>query len=426
MAGAVGIDEGAVAARRLLEGVRVLDLTMHLSGPYGSMLLADMGAEVIKVEPPHGDPQRLLDPRRGDVPLIWASINRNKRSVVIDLQNPAGRDVFLQLVRDADVVINNYRPGVLDRLGLGYEALTAANPRIVLGNLTGFGLSGPRASSPAYDIAIQALSGGMSLTGYPDSPPARAGVPIGDLAGGMFLALAVVSALRHRDATGEPVNLDISLLDSSVSLLMYWAALALNAGVTPPPQGSGNSQVYPYGAYPTSDGWVIVAPYSGTFWPKLCEAIGRTDLLVDERFGDNNARVANREVLEEMLFDEFRRRTSSEWVAILEAADVPASPVNSVIDAMLDPQVEARGMRVQIPIDGEVLSFAGNPIKLVPDRPATASAPPRFGEHTRDVLAEAGIPSELIDELADAGVLRVEDIHGQAWAGKVRGGRDSV
>ncbi|MPZ80065.1 MAG: CoA transferase [Actinophytocola sp.] len=402
----------------LLEGVRVLDLSMHLSGPYGSMVLADMGAEVIKVEPPTGDPQRLLEPTKHQVPVIWASINRNKRSVVIDLRTDAGRDVFLELVAKSDVVFNNYRPHVLDRLGLDFETLKAANPQIIVGNLTGYGLTGPKSMSPAYDTAIQALSGGMSLTGHPGAPPARAGVPISDLIGGMFLDLSVIGALRKRDRTGKPVVLDISLFESSLSLLMYWAGMALNTGVTPQRQGSGNTHVYPYGAFPANDGWIVVAPYSGAFWPKLCVALSRQDLRDDPRFVDNDARVANRDELEAILNKEFRRRTSEEWLAILRDADVPAAPVNTVGQAMTDPQVAARGMRADIPIGDEVFSFAGNPVRTYPETAASYGPPPRFGEHTRAVLTEVlGMAEEKVTELANSGVLYVEDVHGARWVG---------
>lgn len=405
----------------LLQGVRVLDLSMHLSGPYGSMLLADMGATVIKVEPPHGDPQRLLEPKKHEVPIIWASVNRNKKSVVIDLRRDEGRELFLGLVATCDVVYNNYRPGVLERLGLGFDELKQANPRIIVGNLTGYGLTGPRRLTPAYDTAVQALSGGMSLTGHPGAPPARAGVPIADLVGGVFLSLAVVSALRERDRTGQAVVLDISLFEASISLLMYWAGLALNAGISPPPQGSGNSQVYPYGAFPTSDGWVVVAPYSGAFWPKLCAALSRPDLLDDPRFNDNNARVAHRGELEAVLNDEFRRRSSQEWIEVLNAADVPVAPVNSVSEAMTDPQVEARSMRMDIPIDGDVLSFAGNPVRTIPETPAEVVPPARLGQHTREVLSQLlGLDDERIAQLANAGVIRVEDINGRAWVGTLQ------
>lgn len=404
--------------RGLLEGVRILDLSMHLSGPYGSMLLGDMGAEVIKIEPPTGDPQRLLDPKKQGVPVIWASINRNKRSVVIDLRSDAGQTVFLELVAKSDVVFNNYRPHVLDRLGLDFETLKSANPRIIVGNLTGYGLTGPKSMSPAYDTAIQALSGGMSLTGHPGAPPARAGVPISDLVGGLFLDLSVVGALRERDRTGKPVVLDVSLFESSISLLMYWAGLALNTGLAPQPQGSGNTHVYPYGGFPAADGWVVVAPYSGAFWPKLCRALSREDLCADPRFVDNDARVANRDELEAILNKEFRRRSSAEWLEILRDADVPAAPVNTVGQAMADPQVDARDMRADIPIGDEVFSFAGNPVRTFPETRTTYGAPPRFGEHTRAVLTDLiGMADEKVTELARAGVLYVEDVHGTRWVG---------
>jgi crotonobetainyl-CoA:carnitine CoA-transferase CaiB-like acyl-CoA transferase len=384
------------------------------------MLLADMGAEVIKVEPPHGDPQRLVGPTKEGVPIVWSSINRNKKCIVIDLRNPEGKKLLMELVASSDIVYNNYRPEVMDRLGFGFESLKTANPKIIMANLTGYGMTGPRKLSPAYDIAIQSLTGGMSVTGHPGAPPARAGIPLADLAGGMFLSLAVLGALRKRDLTGEGFMLDISLFDASISLLMYWAGLALNTGQIPPPQGSGNSQVYPYGAFPTLDGWVIVAPYSGTFWPKLCDTVGRPDLVTDERFIDNSQRLQNRSELEVILNEEFKKKTSRDWLDLLEANDVPCAPVNTVNEAMADPQTVARDMLIEIPIEATNYYYAGNPVKTFQTEKAHYAAPARLGQHTREVLRDiAGIDDDQITALAGEGVIRVEDVSGPAWRGRV-------
>ena len=395
---------------RLLEGVKVLDLSMHLAGPYGSMLLADMGAEVVKVEPPAGDPLRSIEPTKDGVPLLWASVNRNKRGIVVDLGTEEGRALALDLVREVDVVWNNFRPGVMERLGLGFDVVRQANPRIVYGSLSGYGQTGPRRSSPAYDTAIQALAGIMSLTGHEGGEPARAGVPIADLSGGIFLAMGVLAGLVKRDRTGEAVMIDVSMLDTQISLLVYWAALSMNLGDVPPPQGSGNSNVYPYGAFETSDGHIIVAVWSGSFWPKLCDAIGRPDLAEEERFDSNTKRVALRAELGAILRSELVQRTTAEWLKVLDEFDVPSGPVNDVGGAMAEPQVLARGMRMPIQIGDDIYEFAGNPIKTMPDAVAPRAAPPAKGQDTVGVLERLlGMDRSAVDALIDAGVVVAAD-----------------
>jgi crotonobetainyl-CoA:carnitine CoA-transferase CaiB-like acyl-CoA transferase len=277
-----------------------------------------------------------------------------------------------------------------------------------MANLTGYGLDGPQRMAPAYDAAIQAVSGGMSITGHVGGAPARAGIPIADLAGGVFLALGVLAALRKVDRTGEGVMLDLSLLDTQISLLMYWAGLALNTGIDPPPQGSGNVNVCPYGAFPTADGHVIIAIFSGSFWPKLCAALDRPDLTADPRYVDNAHRLEHRAVLEADLEAEFRRRTTAEWLGILEEHDVPSGPVNSISQAMAEPQVIARDMRRSITIDGQTLEFPGNPIKTSPDatRAAGFAPPPRLGQHSQEILSERlGLDTTALSALASAGVI---------------------
>ena len=406
----------ATASGQLLDGLKVLDLSMVLAGPYGSMLLADMGADVIKVEPPRGDPLRLMEPKIGQTSIIYASVNRNKRSLVLDLHQPDALEVFLELVGHVDVVYNNFRPGVMGRLGLTFDALRAHNPTIISANLSGFGDTGPRRLSPAFDAAIQALAGGMSLTGHAGQAPARAGIPIADLGGGVYLTLAVLAALFKRDRTGQAVELDISMLDTQISLLMYWAGLALNTGVDPPPQGSGNVNSYPYGAFPTSDGHVIVTVFTEGFWQKFCEAIQRPDLATDALFAENNSRVKHRGALEAELITEFAQRTTAEWLAILDEHDVPCAPVNSVTQAMADPQVLARSMKIDVDIDDHTFSFAGNPIKTVPHTPASETRPPpRLGQHSYAILEDIlDKTPEQIEALTRSGALLGEPLEAHA------------
>jgi CoA:oxalate CoA-transferase len=394
----------------LMKDIRILDLTLNLSGPYGSMLMADMGADVVKIEPPSGDPHRKLNPKHAGMSLLFAAVNRNKRSIVIDLKTERGREIALSLAAEADVVFNNFRPGVLDKLGLGYDAVAARNERVVYCCLTGYGIDGPRADFPAYDLAVQALSGGMSLTGYPGSPPARAGIPIADLGGGAYAVIAILAALARRGITGKGAYVETSLFDSQISLLMYWAALGLNTDFHPGPQGGGNSHVTPYGPMRAKDGWLVVAIYGEQFWTKLCAALGRPDLETDPRFELNPVRVENRDALQAELDSAFGEKTVAEWIAILDEHDVPSAPVNDVHAAMNDPQVAARGLLVELPIGGDTLGFAGNPIREVPVAETPRNPPPAHGEHTREVLADwLGLEGDEVAGLVGEGAIMAQE-----------------
>jgi crotonobetainyl-CoA:carnitine CoA-transferase CaiB-like acyl-CoA transferase len=390
----------------LLSGIKVLDFTLNLSGPYGAMLLADMGADVVKVEPAAGDPHRGLLPIIEGSSLLFASVNRNKRAVCIDLKTSQGREVALDLASQADVVFNNFRPGVMKRLGLSYADVSARNDRVVYCSLSGYGQTGPRQFTPAYDVAVQALSGGMSLTGYPGMPPARAGIPIADLCGGAYSVIAVLAALTRRGITGKGGEVETSLFDSQISMLMYWAALGVNTDPVPGPQGGGNSSTFPYGPMQASDGYVIVAVYGEQFWPKLCAAVGHDDWAQIERFSTNAQRSVHRDELQRLLDAEFGRKTVAEWVRILTEYDVPCSPVLDVRQAMNDPQVADRDLLIKLAIGQQELGFAGNPIKEIPRTQTRTMPPPRHGQHTVEVLREwAGLPAAEIESLLSAGIV---------------------
>jgi crotonobetainyl-CoA:carnitine CoA-transferase CaiB-like acyl-CoA transferase len=396
----------------VFEGVRVLDLSRMLAGPYGSMLLADLGAEVIKVEDPGGgDPMRGMGPPflgpDGGESAYFLAINRSKKSVALDLEKPDGRDVFLDLCRVADVVWENFRPGVLDRLGCAAETLRQANPRLIVCSISAFGQSGPYRDWPAFDLALQAMGGAMSITGEDGRPPVRMGLPMGDLAGGMFGALAVAGALFRRAQTGEGTAIDLSLLDCQVSLLTYVAQYFWADGRVPARVGSGHASVVPYQAFPTRDGFLVVAVFAEKFWGGFCRAIGRPELAADARFDTNRKRVAARRELTAALEALFPARTTAEWLARLQAEGVPAAPIQRVDEVLDDPQVRLREMVVDLehPSLGTVKTL-GTPIKAAGDPPFRPAPPPALGEHTEAILGGVlGYAPARIEALRRAGVI---------------------
>jgi crotonobetainyl-CoA:carnitine CoA-transferase CaiB-like acyl-CoA transferase len=396
---------------RLLEGVRVLDLSRMLAGPYGTLLLADMGAEVIKVEEPDGgDPMRVMGPPflADGESAYFLAVNRSKQSVVLDLTRPAGRGVFLDLAARADVVWENFRPGVTTRLGVDYAALTAVNPRLVMCSISAYGQDGPYRDWPAFDLALQAMGGGMSLTGPEGGPPVRMGLPMGDLAGGIFGAFAVAGALFRRERTGRGAHVDLSLLDCQVSLLTYLAQYFWTDGRVPGPLGSGHASVVPYGALATADGHLIVAVLAEKFWNAFCQAVEREAWARDPRFAANHARVANRRLLMAMVEEVFATRTTAEWLERLRARGVPAAPIQTVDEVLADPQVRHRRMVVDLahPRHG-TLPTLGTPLKVDGARDLVPAPPPGLGEHTERVLRELlAYPEARIDELRREGAIR--------------------
>ena len=394
----------------LLEGVRVLDLSRMLAGPFGSMLLADMGAEVIKIEEPDGgDPMRVMGP-----PFLpdggsayFLAVNRNKKSVALDLTTLAGREALLELARVADVVWENFRPGILERLGCAPAVLRAANPRLIVCSISAYGHDGPYRDWPAFDLALQAMGGAMSITGEPGGRPVRMGLPMGDLAGGLFGAFAVAGALFRRAQTGEGACVDLSLLDCQVSLLTYIAQYFWTDGRVPGPLGSGHASVVPYGALRTSDGQLIVAVFAEKFWAGFCRAVEHPEWERDPRFATNRDRVAHRAELMAFMEEVFAVRTTQEWLKRLQTEDVPVAPILSVDRVLTDPQVRHRQMVTEVvhPDLGH-LPTLGTPIKVDGAMGLTPAAPPRLGEHTDAVLTGLlGYPAERIAALRAAGVV---------------------
>lgn len=391
--------------RAPLAGARVVDLSRGIAGPYATMILGDLGAEILKVEPPGGDPtRRTPGPALDGLSGYFLSVNRNKKSLVLDLATAEGRRLLLDLVARADAVLDNYRPGVMDRLGLGWEALRAANPRLIAGSISGFGESGPLRDLPAYDLVIQAMGGGMSLTGHPGGPPARMGIPIGDLAGGLFAAIALLAALSERQREGR--RIEVSLLDCQAALLVYQAAFYFLTGAVPGPQGSGHPSLVPYRAYETADGWVLVAAQEDGFWRALCGVLGCPELATDERFATRSARVAQREALDALLARCFSERSTAEWVRRLWDAGVPAGPVQTLDQILTHPQLTARGQVQEVRLGpGARVAMVASPLRI-DGAPGPAAAPPRLGQHTDEVLTGLlGLEPARVAALRAAGVV---------------------
>ena len=394
---------------KLFEGIRVLDLSRMLAGPYGTMLLADQGAEVIKIEDPDGgDPMRSMGPPflPDGESAYFLAINRNKKSLALDLHRERGREVFYELVRQADVVWENFRPGIMERLGLAYSKLWSLNQRIIVCSISAYGQEGPYRDWPAFDLALQAMGGAMSITGEAGGHPVRMGLPMGDLSGGMFGAFAVAGALLRRARTGQGAHLDLSLLDCQVSLLSYLAQYFWTDGVVPRPMGAAHASVVPYGTLATRDGHLIVAVFE-RFWPAFCQAAAHPEWTADPRFAANADRVANRAALMALVERAFVGRTTAEWLERLHAEGVPATPIQTVDRVLSDPQVRHRQMVVDLehPRHGR-LPTLGTPIKVDGAMRFTPAPPPRLGQHTDEVLTTLlKYPGERLEALRREGVI---------------------
>ena len=395
---------------KLFDGVRVLDLSRMLAGPYGSMLLADQGAEVIKIEEPDGgDPMRVMGPPflPDGESAYFLAINRNKKSLALDLTTDAGRRVFHDLVAHADVVWENFRPGVMARLGCDYPALAALNPGLVMCSISAYGQDGPYRDWPAFDLALQAMGGAMSLTGEKGRDPVRMGLPMGDLAGGMFGAFAVAGALFRRARTGQGAHVDLSLLDCQVSLLSYLAQYFWADGTVPGPLGSAHASVVPYQALATRDGHLIVAIFAEKFWAGFCRAVERPQWASDPRFRTNRERVAHRDTLMPLVERRFTERTTEDWLARLRADGVPAAPIQTVDRVLSDPQVRHRRMVVEVAhAEHGALPTLGTPIKVDGALDLAVTAAPGLGQHTDEILTELlKYSGECVAALRQQGVI---------------------
>lgn len=374
-----------------LEGIRVLDLTHMLSGPYAGMILADLGAETIKVEPLAGEGTRALlakDPRHSlkGMGAYFLTLNRNKQSVCIDLKSETGLEVFYDLVRKADVVLDNFSAGVPQKLKIDYAHLCTINPAIITCSVSGFGQDGPNYMRPAFDQVVQGIGGGMSITGDNAENPTRAGIPIGDLGGGMFAVMGILAAIQARHSKGHGQHVDISMLDCQISMLNYMATMYFLSGENPTPLGNGHFVHVPYNTYRTADGFIIIAVIFDSFWDNLVGVID-VPALRDEKYKTQPARLADKALIDGILSEILITQSTDYWVAKLSAVRVPCAPVNRFSEALADPQVRHRQMVVSIPHpEGGSVEAPGNPIKLSADNEESFSAPPLLGQHTDTVL----------------------------------------
>jgi formyl-CoA transferase len=390
-----------------LAGVRVLDISQVMAGPFACMLLADMGADVIKIEPPGtGDQTRgaMGFKMKGPDSLGFLNMNRNKRSVALNLKTQAGRHVLLQLAKDADILIENYRPGAMRRLGLGYEDIKSVNPRLIYTSISGFGQTGPWADRPGFDLMAQAMSGVMSVTGYPGGLPVKAGVPVADIGCALFAVYATLSAYIGAKTSGEGQYIDAALFDAAMAFSIWDICDYWGTGKPPEPLGTANKMTAPYQAMAASDGYFVMGANNQKLWHLLCTVMDRKDLLDDARFATISLRLAHRAALEDALERTFRLRPKADWVELLLASGIPAGPILTYPEAFEGEHGRARQMRMEIdhPIEGKVPNI-GFPVKLSGTPQQVRRHPPLLGEHTAEVLSELGIDAAAQQALSEQG-----------------------
>ncbi len=391
-----------------LKDIVVLDLTRVLAGPYCGMVLADYGCNVIKIEPPGvGDDSRAFGPFVGEESAYFMSLNRNKRSMTLNLKEQKACELFKAMVKKADIVLENYRPGTMEKFGLGYDELKKINPKIIYAACSGFGHTGPYSQKPGYDILAQAMGGIMSITGPEGGEPVRVGASIGDIIAGLFTAIGVLMALHHRTVSGEGQKIDVSMLDCQVAILENAIARYFVSGTAPKPLGTRHPSITPFDAFQSRDGAIIVGAGNDRLWEKLCDIIDRPELKTDERFKSNSLRTQNFKELYPYLNGAFRGKTTAEWIVDLEAAGIPCGPINPIDKVVTDPQVLFREMIVETrhPVTGPV-KMAGAPVKMSATPGSVDTPAPMLGQHTAEILQELlGLKVDEIESLRSRQVL---------------------
>ena len=392
-----------------LTGVRVLDLTRALAGPYASMILADLGADVIKIESaPHGDSIRSWGTKvRGESTYNLAT-NRNKRGVLLNYRAPLALEAVRTMASNCDVMLENFRPGVIEKMGLGYEQVSATNPRLIFGSISGFGRNGARAEEPGYDVTLQAVSGVMSINGAPDGEPLRMGVPLGDLGAGMWLALGVVAAILQRETTGRGQRVDTSLLATLTGMLVNHAQNYLTAGITPTRTGNTHPAISPYGVFQAKDELIVIASATPNMWPKFCAVVGLEDLIASEDFGTPTARISNAGSLKRLIDERLGNDTAENWSRKLVAAGIPSSPIWSVPRALEDAQINRPGLIEAIPHPAlGTWRVPASPLMLsgAACLPSTRMPPPALGQHSIECLRDLGVEEKVIAKLLSDGDL---------------------
>ncbi len=392
-----------------LSGIKVLDLTRVLAGPFCTMLLQDLGAEVLKVEMPEkGDDSRHFGPFKEGRSLYFMSINRGKQSMTLNLKTDEGREILRKLVSESDVLVENFRPGVMEKLGLGWDALHQLNPRLVYAASSGYGHTGPDSQKPAYDILAQAEGGIMSVTGWPGQDPVRVGASLGDITAALFTANGIMAALYQRESTGLGQKVDVSMLDCQVAILENALARYQVTQTPPVPLGNRHPTITPFQAFKTADDYIVVAMGNDALWASFCTAVDRESWIQDERFATNRARTENIDTLNtDALEPLFAERTSEEWIDLLQKAKVPHARINTIDKVMAHPQVLARNMVVEVddPVAGRV-QIAGNPIKMSGLADESMRPPiPELGQHTDEVLESLGLSPEKIRSLRESGTV---------------------
>ena len=392
-----------------LAGVKTLDLTQIMAGPMCTMLLADMGSDVVKIERPNGgdDTRRMGSRLAGGLSAGFLALNRNKRSIALDLRAEAGKAIFKRMVENADIVAENFRPGVMERLGLGYEALSEINPALVYASISGFGGTGPYRNRGGFDLVAQGMSGLMSVTGFPGAPPAKVGVPITDIGAGSFTAFGILAAYIHAQKTGQGQQVDGSLMEAGIAYTVWESSEYFATGEVPGPLGSAHRVNAPYQALRTNDGYINIGAASQPTWEQLCRAIGQEALIADPRYKEPNDRKARETQLAELLEDILSQHSTDYWLERLQAAGVVAGPIYDMAQVYADEQVQAREMLVELEDDDlGVVKNIGVPVKLSATPGSIRHSGPALGQHSREVLREHGYTEAQVERLIAAGVVR--------------------